>query len=145
MNLLDPVSTIMTPHPVTLSPEDPLMKVKSVFDKYSIHHIPILDEGDLVGIVSKSDFLFFKRGFNSNEVYDKVEEVRLHQYKVKEIMTTKLAKLHKEDKVMVALDLFKENIFHALPVIEGNKLVGIVTTYDVIKHLLQDKEAHASY
>ncbi len=145
MNLLDSVQTIMTTNPITVSPEDPLAKVKTIFSKKAIHHIPVIDSGELVGMVSKSDYLFFKRGFNHSNVVQKMEEIRLHNYKVKDIMTKGLAKLAPTDKINVALEIFKENIFHAIPIVQDKKLYGILTTYDVIKKLADDKNAITEY
>ena len=145
MNLLASVSTIMTKNPVRLSPYDPLVKVKSIFEKMNIHHIPVVDEGKLVGIVSKSDFLFFKRGFNNTNVIQKMEEIRLNNYVVKDIMTKGLAKLEPSDKINVALEIFKKNIFHAIPVVDEGRLVGILTTHDIINALAEDKSAVSEY
>ena len=145
MNLLAPVSTIMTTNPIILSPNDPLIKVKSVFEKKNIHHIPVVDEGNLVGIISKADFLFFKRGFNNTNVIQKMEEIRLNNYLVKDIMTTGLAKLQPTDKINVALDIFNKNIFHAIPVVEDGRIVGILTTHDIIKRLAEDKQVTRDY
>jgi acetoin utilization protein AcuB len=145
MNLLSSVSTIMTKNPITISPEDSLQTAQEIFDKFKIHHIPIVYEGDLVGMLSKSDFSFFMRGFK-NEEYDKILiDVKLQNYKVKSIMTEGLAKLEPEDRINVALDLFKLNMFHALPIVENNRLVGILTTLDIIKHLAEDNQATSSY
>jgi len=145
MNLLESVSTIMTNNPVRLSPYDPLVKVKSIFEKMNIHHIPVVDEGKLVGIVSKADFLFFKRGFNNTNVIQKMEEIRLNNYVVKDIMTSGLAKLEPDDKINVALEIFKKNIFHAIPVVQDGRLVGILTTHDIINRLADDKSAVSEY
>ena len=145
MNLLDPVSSIMTVNPIRLSPSDPLVKVKAVFESNNIHHIPVVDEGKLIGIISKSDFLFFKRGFNNTNVIRKMEEIRLNNYVVKDIMTKGLAKLAPTDKINVALEIFTKNIFHAIPIVDGERLVGILTTHDVIKKLSEDKIAISEY
>ncbi|HMQ06826.1 MAG TPA: CBS domain-containing protein [Saprospiraceae bacterium] len=145
MNLLAPVSNIMTKDLITVSPNDPLSVVNNIFAKYKIHHIPVVQEGELAGIISQSDFLFFKRGFNPSRLVEKMEEIRLHNYAVKDIMTTKLATLDPRDKIIVALDIFLKNIFHAIPVVDSRRLVGIVTTHDVIKELVKDKHAIAEY
>ena len=145
MNILDPVTAIMTPNPITVSENDSLSVVGNIFSSNKIHHIPVVQDGALKGIISKSDFLFFKRGFTKSETDKSIEEVRLNNYSAKEIMTTKLAKLEPGDKINVALEVFKENLFHGIPVVENNKLIGIVTTYDIIKNLAKDNEAHASY
>ena len=69
----------------------------------------------------------------------------MNNFTVKDIMTKRLAKLEPTDKINVALEVFKENLFHALPVVEGDKIVGIVSTFDIIKRLAIDAEATAAY
>jgi len=145
MNILDPVSAIMTPNPITVNENDSLSVVGHIFNTHKIHHIPVVQDGQLKGIISKSDFLFFKRGFTKSETDKSIEEVRLNNYTAKDIMTTKLAKLEPGDRINVALEVFKENLFHGIPVVENNMLLGIVTTYDIIKNLAIDSEAHATY
>ncbi len=145
MNLLAPISTIMTPNPVSISPDETLQVAQEIFEKYHIHHIPVVFEGELVGMLSKSDFSFFKRGFNDENFDNILVDVKLNNYKVKSIMTTGLGKLEETDRINVALDIFKKNIFHALPVVNGNRIVGIVTTQDIINALAEDNEAVNEY
>ncbi len=134
MNLRIPISQIMTEEVITISPVDSMKKVEDIFNRENIHHLPVIDEGKLVGIVSKTDYYHFKRGFNHADVRQEVEEERLNQSKVNEIMTTGLAKLDPEDRLEVALEVFKENLFHAILVARHNHLKGIVTTLDIIKY-----------
>lgn len=145
MNLLDPISKIMTKDLICINEDDTLSVVKSIFQKHRIHHLPVLKEGLLVGLLSKSDFSFFKKGFNESAIDKIMEEVRLNNYTAKDIMTTKLAKLAQDDKINVALEVFKENLFHAIPIVENEHIIGIITTYDIIKALADDREAVAVY
>lgn len=145
MNILSPVSEIMTRDVITLPPTASIAEAAAIFDKKRVHHIPITLVGELVGIVSKSDYLFFRRGFLDDRDDEKIEEIRQNNYQVSYIMTTGIAKLNPEDKINVALEIFKENIFHAIPVVEDEQLVGIVTTYDIINTLAVDKHAVAQY
>ena len=135
MNLLAPVSDIMIKDVITVKPDNSLDSVREIFEKHNIHHIPVVDGETLVGMISKSDYLFFSKDFGSN-FYDKyIEEIRRKNYDVKEVMTTKLARLESDDRINVALEVFRVNRFHALPVVENDKLVGIVTTFDIIDYL----------
>ncbi len=133
MNILAPVKSIMSTDLITLAPQDKLLEAKDIFENHNIHHIPVVRFKTIVGMVSKSDFLFFVRGFQRSEEDRFVNEARLRAYSVQEIMTTGLAKLSPNDRLDVALDLFLTNRFHAIPVVENDALVGIVTTFDVIK------------
>lgn len=145
MNLLRPVSDIMTTNLLTLSPSSSIAEAAKIFKAKRIHHIPVVEVDELVGIVSKSDFLFFQRGFLNTSGDNKLEEVRMNNYDVKQIMTTGIAKLEPTDRINVVLEIFKVNKFHALPVVDGKKLVGIVTTFDIINMLASDGEATSQY
>lgn len=145
MNLLAPISDIMTKQVVTVSPEDTLESVNAIFSERSIHHLPVVEAGKLIGMLSKSDFLFFSHA-SDNDVYEEfLEGMRRRNYRVKDIMTGKLAKLEPTDRVNVALEVFKVNKFHALPVVDGDNLVGIVTTFDIIDYLARDQKAEMKY
>ncbi|MDX1665798.1 MAG: CBS domain-containing protein [Saprospiraceae bacterium] len=50
-----------------------------------------------------------------------------------------MAKLSPKDRINVALEIFMENRFHAIPVVSDNELVGIVTTFDIIKELASEE------
>lgn len=137
MNLLAPVSRIMTSDLVTVKANDKITAVKAIFDERKIHHIPVVEGTKLVGIISKQDFLYFLHGFTES---GKVMGVDALESEVCEkIMTTGLAKLEESSRINVALEVFKENLFHALPVVNGDDdLVGIITTYDIINELAKE-------
>jgi len=145
MNLLDKVSNIMSTDVICVNEDDTLASVRHIFQRHRIHHIPVLRDGLFVGILSKSDFSFFKKGFNDNPNNKIIQDVRLNNYTAKDIMTTKVAKLSKDDRINVVLEIFKENLFHAIPIIEDEKIVGIVTTYDIIKALADAKDVVSEY
>jgi len=145
MNLLSPVSEIMTTNLHTLTSSASIADAALLFENNKIHHIPIAVDDKLVGIVSMSDYLFFRRGFLDNHDDEKLEQLRMNNYEVSFIMTKGLATLESSSRINVALEVFKENIFHAIPVVDEDKLVGIVTTHDIITHLAKDNVAYAEY
>ena len=140
MNLSQPISTIMTDRVITIGPEDNMKKVEDIFQREKIHHLPVIDEGLLVGMVSKSDYLFFKRGFNDDRQNNKIDLFRLKTRKVKDVMTKGLAKMEPQESINIALEVFKENLFHAILIVEENMLRGIVTPLDIINHLINTEK-----
>jgi acetoin utilization protein AcuB len=139
IDIYDKVSTIMSTNLLTVHPKDTLADVKEIFDTHKIHHLPVVKYKEIVGIVSKSDLLQFLRG-NQNDPYAEVfENSRLKSFTAGEIMTQRLAKLESDDRISVALEVFKENLFHAIPVVDDGELVGLVTTYDIIEALAEDE------
>jgi len=141
MNLLAPVSELMTKELLTVNPEDKLTAVKEIFDANRIHHIPVVRFRKIVGIISKTDLLYFMKGMGKGRQPDGLNEVRLVVTTVEEIMTTGLATLAPTDRINVALEVFRENILHAIPVVENEELVGILTTHDIITALADKKLA----
>jgi len=130
---------MMTTKLITVNPKDKLTAVKEIFENNKIHHIPVVRYKEIIGIISKSDFLHFLRGFNRNEEDRFVNEARLRVYNAEDIMTSGLAKVNPDDRINVALEIFLENRFHAIPVIENGDLVGIITTFDIIRALADEK------
>jgi acetoin utilization protein AcuB len=139
MNVLAPIKTIMTTKLITVNPKDKLTAVKEIFDNNKIHHIPVVRYKEIVGIISKSDFLHFLRGFNRNAEDRFVNEARLRVYNAEDIMTTGVAMVSSDERINVALEIFLENRFHAIPVVDEGELQGIVTTFDVIRALAEEK------
>ena len=136
MNILAPISTIMTAKLLTVNPKDKLSVVKEIFDTHKIHHLPVVRYKTIVGMLSKSDLLYFIKGATYGNGYDDMlNEARLNNYTADEIMTSGLAKVSSNDRIGVAVEVFKENLFHAIPVVDDDELVGILTTYDIIRSL----------
>lgn len=118
------ISTIMTTKLVTLSPENTVMDAKIIFQQNNFHHIPICSDGKLEGVVSTFDILKIKK---PTETYD--------QIRLGEIMTRKLAVLNPTDKIGAASIVLLQNRFHSIPVVDDDRrLVGILTTFDLLKH-----------
>lgn len=132
MNPLAPVSEIMTSNVITVSPNDTILNVKHIFNEHRIHHIPVIEEGNLVGMVSKSDFLKVSPGLYFNS---EAEDAFFEKVHVEKIMTTKIAKVKANERIDVVALIFHENLFHAVPVLnEADELVGIVTSFDLIEY-----------
>ncbi len=127
MNPLLPIHRLMATELVTVAPTTPLGEASTLFGRHRIHHLLVVQDGRLVGVLSTSDYLrLLDHSSTSRTVAD--------------IMTTKLAKLDSDDTVRTAANLFRLNRFHALPVMgEDDKPIGILTTHDLIR-LLDDEE-----
>lgn len=119
----EPLSSIMIKDLITVTPDDKLSTVKNLFRNKRIHHIPVIENGQIVGLLTTADLLWLNKSF---EEYDSIQ--------VKDIMTRKLATLTPNDKIGSAAELFLLNRFHAVPVVENGKLVGIVTSFDILKY-----------
>lgn len=137
-----PVSKVMTRDLHIVRPEDTLERVNDIFAANPIHHIPVVtEEGALKGILSLMDF---KRVNHMLSLFNKVKYESLN-YKlfrsmtVEVIMTKEVATLTPDDTLQTAADIFRENLFHALPVCDKDMLVGLVTTHDVLNYCCSEQ------
>ncbi|MCO6488066.1 MAG: CBS domain-containing protein [Phaeodactylibacter sp.] len=120
----EPISSIMTKNVITVRPEDTLSVVKDILFKKHLHHIPVTRGPKLVGIITSFDLV--KLG---KSVEDYVG------LKVEEVMTRKVATMTPNEKVGAAAQVFLENLFHGLPIVDDDyNLVGIITTHDILKY-----------
>lgn len=127
---------IMTTPVITVGPLDNLNRVGILFEENNIHHLPVVDsDGKVLGIISKTDYCQLQDSCTrfASEWADIRNEQRFSALLAQDVMTTTVAALHPKDTAQLAAAIFRENNFHALPVVDdGHCLLGIVTTYDLL-------------
>lgn len=120
----EPVSSIMSRDLLTVEPNMPLDEAKNLLKKKSVHHVPVSENGKLMGLITITDLYWLNKTFQE---YDGMV--------VSDVMTTKLATLEPTAKIGVAAQIFLRNWFHALPVVsDEGYLLGMVTTFDILKY-----------
>ena len=147
MQGLTPVTHVMTKKPVTIAPEDNMEKVRKIFEDHGFHHLPVVSEGHLVGIVSYTDYLRIIRDLFDNPIEERTNAKLLNAMLAKDVMTSSVLCLGPHDTIEMALRIFKANQFHSMPVVDSHKkLLGIVTTYDLMKvleHVFASESLHS--
>jgi CBS domain-containing membrane protein len=145
MNLLMPVSSIMSRNLHVILATDNLSLVKDIFDRKTILHIPVMRHGRVVGIINRTDFRSFQSGLDKNFDNPSMTLSLLRSYVAEEVMNDKVTFLEPSDRLNVALEMLRDNIFTALPVLEDEKLVGLINALDVVKALSKEKAAELHY
>ena len=140
MKRLEPVSKIMTRELITLSLSDDLYKAEKLFKKHHIRHIPIVEEEHIIGMLSYSDLkrISFLDSYDAHEV--EVDNAIYNMLSIQQIMVKNIVKVNSSITVKSVAEILAKNEFHALPVVENDILVGIVTTTDLLKYLLDQDE-----
>lgn len=136
MNKHKPVADIMTTQVHTADVDkDNLFDVKDMMLAKGLRHVPVVRGKKLAGIISKTDIdrLIFSRMFDEEEDAD---EAVLEMLKIEQVMTHKPKVVQADATVREVAEILAKEEFHALPVVQGEKLVGIVTTTDVIRYML---------
>ncbi|AYQ34527.1 CBS domain-containing protein [Runella sp. SP2] len=136
MKRREPISHIMTKNVATVQVSDDLHDVIDLVKKNHIRHVPVLEGHDVVGIISSTDInrLTFSSLFENQEGAD---EAILEMLSISQVMTQKPRTVEAALSIREVAEILASEEYHALPVIENGQLVGIVTTTDVIKYLLE--------
>lgn len=132
-----PVTTIMTKNVVKLNISDDLTKAEDLFKKHKIRHIPVVSGSKLLGILSYTDLLRISFADSVDDDSDIVDTTVYNMFTVEQVMAKRLTVITPETTIKDAAEILSENEFHALPVCEGEILLGILTTTDLIKYLLE--------
>ena len=132
-----PVSTIMTKNVVKLNLADDLTKAETLFKKHHIRHIPVVNSNQIVGMLSYTDLLRISFADAADEEDEVIDSTVYNMFTVEQVMAKKLVLISPETSIKEAAEILSKNEFHALPVCEGELLVGILTTTDLIKYLIE--------
>lgn len=122
---------------VTVSPDTPVLKAREIMDSKKISHLPVTDgRARLLGIVTDRDL---KEAWASPASTLSVYELTyvLQKLKVEAIMTKKVLTATPDMTIERAASLLHAHRIGALPVIQNDKVVGIITSTDLMEVLLQ--------
>lgn len=112
----------MTPNPTVIQCDNSLTAAKALMEAESIRHVPVIEDGKLVGILSGRDV---HRYWNC-----------LDSTRVSAAMTPAPVTIGPEAAIETAATLLIRHRVRALPVMADERLVGIITTTDLLKALL---------
>lgn len=131
-----PVSRIMTTNLITITCDDSLKEAEHLMKKNRIRHLPVTKDGQLAGIISLTDLqrISFAESFDGDE--ENADYIIYDLLSLDQVMIKNPVSVDKSSSIKKVGDVLLKNKFHALPVTENGKLVGIVTTTDLLKHLL---------
>lgn len=121
----------------TLAPGDTLAALLELMQQHDIRHVPIVEgESELVGLVTHRDVV---RGAVSSkdDLPMNVREDILAHRPVDSVMVTDPFTVEPTDSVEDAAHLMLENKLGCLPVVEGARLVGIVTESDFVRYVAE--------
>ena len=119
----------MTRNVMTVSRGDTLKFASDVLQENRIHQLPVVERGELIGFVSGTDIR--NSTFEEPAVLESGKIVAKKRT-VEEVMTRDVITVSPWDTVEDALLIFHKRRLGALPVVEGKKLVGIITKADVL-------------
>jgi acetoin utilization protein AcuB len=116
---------------LTLGPEASAFEALRLCRERRIRHIPVVKDERLVGIISDRDLRDASPPLGDPERVSTMKEIRLEDVMTREVITT-----HPEDTIVHAAREMYERKIESLPVVDEEKLLGIVTSSDVMRALI---------
>lgn len=135
----NPLIDIMTRNPITASPDDSLHAVRELMAKHGFRHLPVVSDGELVGMISQTDVLRLSFG-NVFTDQSEVDETVMSLLTTEQVMVNNPTSIPVTCTVGEVAHLLVRVEYHAVPVVDDKQLVGMVTTTDVIKYFLENIE-----
>ncbi|MBK8886957.1 MAG: CBS domain-containing protein [Saprospiraceae bacterium] len=130
------VGDVMSTELITVKQDTVLKDVNQIFENENIHHIPVIaNDGHFMGIISKSDILLLLDWGTKLSLPASIRKnfFMLSSNLAKDVMQTNVIKVSPEDTIQRCVQIFRENYFRALPVVnDEGQLQGIITTYDLM-------------
>ena len=131
------VKRMMKKNPITTTAETSIVDVADILKENHIHRLPVLDKkGKLIGVITEKDILHASPSpVSSLSVYEM--PYMLSRLKVSNLMTKYVRTIDPDTTVEEAAKIMVDDDLSCLPVIEGEKLVGIVSKSDMFKVLYE--------
>lgn len=113
----------------SIGPDESVYRALEVMAEHNVGALPVIEEGQLVGIMSERDYarrvILLDRG--SKET------------KVSEIMTAEVRTITPDSEVTACMGLMTDHRIRHLPVVEGVHVVGVISIGDVVKQVMADQ------
>lgn len=120
------VRDIMTPDPRVIEPGETVREAWATMKENGFRHLPVCNGGRLVGIISITDI--GRLGATVPAILDRT---------VEQSMTANPITMSPDEPIESAAAQMGLHKINCLPIVEGDKLVGIVTTYDLLDALVR--------
>ena len=128
------VKEIMMGSPVTLKPEDTLDLANDVISLGRIRHIPVVDDGRVVGLLSERDLM----GAAATGIFglkQKRKSALLKSIPIKDVMKKKVVTVAPDTPIKHAAHLMRKKKIGCVPVVSAGVLEGLVTTTDILRYV----------
>ncbi|HVM44626.1 MAG TPA: CBS domain-containing protein [Candidatus Thermoplasmatota archaeon] len=127
-----PLADVMTNHLHVVSPSDRVIHARRLMIDHHVERLPVLDGGRLVGIVGEIDIA---NGFSRLKatVADHHQPAALTRFLVQDVMQQTVITATPETTAREAVEMMRKEDVGSLPVVRGDRIVGIVTRSDLLK------------
>jgi CBS domain-containing protein len=142
---------IMTEKVVTVTPQTTVGQLAKLLMENNINGAPVVDaDNNLIGVVTENDLIYQQKKVHIPTVINILDSViylespermkeemkKITGLTVEEIYTKKVKTVDRETSLEEIATIMAEKKIHTIPVVEGNRLVGVIGRGDIIKTLI---------
>lgn len=137
MKDIAPISTIMSTDIIALNRDDDLETAEMLFKRHKIRHIPVVKEEVVIGMLSYTDLLRISFADAVDESETDVDTLVYNMFTIEQVMAKNVVTVPSSTTIKEVAEILAKKEFHALPIVDDGRLVGIATTTDLINYLLK--------
>ncbi len=130
-----PVADIMTKNILTVSPSETVGDMHKIFSEKHLHHLLVVEEGELLGLVSDRDVLSVLSPYLNTKVESKKDQFTLTR-RAEQIMRTDPPTIGSSATIQDAGMALLDNKVSLLPVVDDGLLVGVLSWKDVMRFMM---------
>ena len=130
------VRDVMAQNPLTLDRNETLDLAESIMNLGRIRHMPVVDDGRVIGILSQRD-LFRSALLTALGFGRKTTTALIKTIKIKEVMTEDVITIAPETTIKDAARTMIDKKIGCLPVVENEKLIGLLTETDMLRYVVE--------
>lgn len=129
-----PITKIMSKDILTVNQKQTLKEVDKILKNKHVRHVPVVSGKNVIGMLSSTDIQ--KISFINTVDGDEITTGMFDVLTIEQVMSKNLKTMQEDETIYDAAVMLSENDFHAIPILKGEDLVGIVTSTDLLKYLV---------
>lgn len=133
----EPIRKLMSADLVTIHHGEAVSTARKLMIESGIHHLPVVSGDELKGVISWSDILRVSFGDTFNTDDRAVDATLDHTFTLEQVMTANPTTVTLQTPVHEAAEILCKGHFHCLPVMDDGKLVGMITSSDLLRFLAE--------
>ena len=131
------VSEIMQTDVITIGMDDTLERIQKLFEKHKFHHVLVVEEGELLGVISDRDVLK-EISPHINTLSEDSRALKTLKKKAHQVMTRTPITTDKHTRMEDAAKLMLSKIISCLPIVsESGQIEGILSMKDILRFYME--------
>ena len=130
------VKTRMTANPFTVTPDDTVPDALALMEKHNVRHLPVVDQGRVVGVLSSRDIAAAKPSPVTSLSTAEITYL-LGKLKIAKVMTRDPVTISPDSLLEEAATAMRDHKVEILPVVENGELVGVITESNILDAFIE--------